>query len=67
MSSKITQYEKDAKALPDSAIYEQTVNERFFQIFIKKSKKCEKMKIIFKKRAKYLDVRIRIKNLQKTY
>ena len=48
MSSKITQYEKDAKALPDSAIYEQTVNERFFQIFIEKSKKCEKMKILKK-------------------
>ena len=54
MSSKITQYEKDAKALPDSAIYEQTVNERFFQIFIEKSKKCEKMKIIFKKQAKFM-------------
>ena len=41
---------EDARTL----IYEQTVNERFFQIFIGKSKKCEKVKIIFKKQPKIM-------------
>ena len=54
MSSKIAQHKTDTKASPDSAIYEQTVNERFFQIFIEKSKKCEKVKIIFKKQPKIM-------------
>ena len=35
-------------------IYEQTVNERFFQNFTKKSEKCEKMKIIFKNGRKFM-------------
>ena len=39
---------------PAPLIYEQTVNERFFQIFIEKTKKCEKVKIIFKKQPKIM-------------
>ena len=36
------------------AKYEQSVNERNFQIFTLKIEKCEKMKIIFKKRQENL-------------